>query len=561
MIQSSPIPSGASGNSSTWRGGRPALQAAFLALILGFSTTWVSASRDHPARVSYLDGRATYEASGDVDWSELTLNLPLVGGDRIIARPDSRIEVELGDGNVVRISGETDVLFPELSRKKTILKIHEGDLILRLKDARGFLVELEPASVKIRKQGLYRIQVDPEGSIRLVVHEGRAEVSSRHGKERVETGQELLLDGRRIGIQALVRDLDEFEQWSGGRDGVMVSSRSTGYLGGIHFPGAEDLDSHGNWAHYGTFGHVWVPDASAGWVPFRMGRWCHLSSGLTWVSHEPWGWLPYHYGRWIYYGPTSRWAWVPGGFNRYRAAAADFFWGQNYVGWAPRGYYSNPGERHNWDPRYHSGGSMGNGLTVVHRNDLGRGPARTRVVTSDTVVGSLKRGLPRDLRRSRVWNRNSAYSSSGVRASRAAAGSREGVVRGGSRRPTVSRSGTDGARTRQSLRSTARNRSFSRTSPDSRGSIATRSSRSASRPSVWSSRRSRPATSRTFTSPSGRSSSRSTFGTPSYRSSPTYRTPAPSVSRSPSPRVQAPPRQSGSSGSGSRSRTPSRSRN
>ncbi len=552
-------------NSRAGRSGRLIPLAALLILISGFATTWVSASRDHPARVSYLDGHATYEASGDVDWNKLTLNLPLVSGDRITARPDSRIEVELGDGNVVRISGETDVLFPELSKKKTVLKIHEGDLILRVKDARGVLVELEPASVKIRKKGLYRIQIDPDGSIRLVVHEGRAEVSSRHGKERVETGQELLLDGRRIGIQALVRDLDEFELWSGGRDGVMVSSRSTGYLGGIHFPGADDLDSHGHWAHYGTFGHVWVPDASAGWVPFRMGRWCNLSSGLTWVSHEPWGWLPYHYGRWIYYGPTSRWAWVPGGFNQYRAAAADFFWGRDYVGWAPRGYYSHPSERHNWDPRYHSSGSMPNGLTVVHRNDLGRGPARTRVAAAGAIAGGLKRGLPRDLRRSRVWNRDSAYSRSGVRASRLAsrstAGSRDGIVQGGSRRPTVSRSGAEGARNLQSFRSTSRNRSVSRTSPGSRGSVATRSGRNASRPTVWSSRRSRPSTSPTFTSPSGRSSSRSTFGSPSYRTTPTYRRPAPSVSRSPSPRVQAPPRQSGSSGGATRSRSTTRSRN
>lgn len=567
MRTPSPLTPDNSTHSRTWRWSQPALLSAFLVLLTGFSTTWVSANRDHPARVSYLDGHATYEASGDVDWNELTLNLPLVSGDRIIARPDSRIEVELGDGNVVRISGEADVLFPELSQKKTILKFHEGDLILRVKDARGVLVELEQASVKIRKNGLYRIQVDPDGSIRLVVHEGRAEVSSRHGKERVDTGQELLLDGRRIGIQALVRDLDEFEQWSGGRDAVVVSSRSTGYLGGIHFPGADDLDSHGYWAHYGTFGHVWVPDASAGWVPFRMGRWCNLSSGLTWVSHEPWGWLPYHYGRWIYYGPTSRWAWVPGGFNRYRAAAADFFWGRDYVGWAPTGFFSGPGGRHNWDPRYHS---MYNGLTVVHRNDLGRGPARTRVATSESIVGGLKRGLPRDLRRSRVWNRNSVYSSSGVRASRlasrTAANSPDGIVQGGSRRPTVSRSDAEGTRTRQSFRSASRNRSFSRTPPGTRGSFSTRSSREASRPSVWSSRRSRSGTSPSFGGPSVRSSSRSMSRTPSStptynRTAPTYRSPSPSFSRSPSPRVQSAPRSSGSSGGASRSRSTSRSRN
>ena len=601
MKSASRIKFGSSGISKWWRRRRAALLAVFLTLTSGFWATTVSAGRDHPARVSFMDGRAAYENSGDVDWNELTLNLPLVSGDRILAHPDSRIEVELGDGNFVRISGETDVLFPELSQKRTILKLHEGDLILRVNDAGRVQVESEQASVRIRKKGLYRIQVDLDGSIRLVVHKGRAEVSSRHGKERVEPGQELLLDGRQIGIQALVRDLDDFEIWSGRRDAVMVSSRSVAYMGGVDYPGVQSLDDHGYWAHAGSFGHVWVPDASVGWAPFRFGRWCYLSTGLTWVSHEPWGWLPYHYGRWIYSRPMGRWAWMPGGFNRYQAATADFFWGSDYVGWAPRGYYGRGNRGHgnttvvvqnntlqNWNPRDRS-----NGLTVVHRNDLGRGPAKTRVLASSAIVGSFRQGLPRDLRRSRVWNRSSTILRSGVRAnrlaSRSAAGPRETVAQGGSRRPTVSRSDTEGSRGRiqsrratlgrsavgidrtrtrsqRSFRSTSPNRSVSRTSPGTRGSISNRSSRNASRPSVWSSRRSRPSNSPTFSSPSVRSSSRSTSRTPypsrpTYRSSPTYRSPAPSVSRSPSPRVRSTPRQSGSSRGGSSSRTTTRRRN
>ena len=581
MKTASSIPKSDSNNPSVWRRGRLAPPAAILIMIAGFATTWVLAGRDHPARVSFMEGSAAYETSGDVDWNDVSLNLPLVSGDRINAHPDSRIEVELGDGNFVRISGETDVLFPELSQKKTILKIHEGDLILRVNDAGRVLVELEQASVKIRKKGLYRIQVDPDGSIHMVVHNGRAEVSSRHGKERVETGQQLLLDGHQIGSQALVRDLDDFELWSGRRDAVMVSSRSTVYMGGVDFPGARSLDHHGNWANYGRYGHVWVPDASVGWAPFRNGRWTYLSSGLTWVSHEPWGWLPYHYGNWIYYQPVGRWAWMPGGFNRWHPSLVDFYWGSGYVGWAPRGYYGegNRGNGNrtvvqdntirNWNPRDRS-----NALTVVHRNDLGRGSARTRVLASNAVVGSFREGLPRELRRSRVWNRNTEFSRTVGRASRlasrSAASNRERVGQDSSRRSTLGRStaGIDRTRTRnqRSFRSTSPSRSFSRSSPSSRGSLSNRSSRSASRPSVWSSRRSRPATSPTFSSPSVRSSSRSTSRTPypsrpTYRSTPTYRSPAPSVSRSPSPRVRSAPRQSGSSGGGSRSRTTNRNRN
>ncbi|MDE2929061.1 MAG: hypothetical protein OXT71_21965 [Acidobacteriota bacterium] len=530
-------PVGISENSRAWRGDRLVPLAALLILTIGFSTTWVSADRDHPARVSFMDGRAAYESSGDVDWSEVTLNLPLVSGDRIVAHPDSRIEVELGDGNFVRISGETDVFFTELSRKKTLLKIHQGDLILRVNDAGSVYLDMELATMRIRKKGLYRIQVNPDGTMRLVVHKGRAEVNSRHGKERVETGQELLLDARQVGIQALVRDLDDFELWSGRRDALLVSSRSTGYLGGVDYPGVHSLDRHGHWTHYGSHGHVWVPAVAVGWTPFRHGRWCFLAGGWTWVSYEPWGWLPYHYGRWIYYGPRSRWAWVPGGFNRWHAAHVDFYWGNGYVGWAPRGYYGR-GRRgrgnttvvvnnnifRNWNPRDRS-----NGLTVVHGRDLGRGPGRTRVVASNAIVGRFREGLPRELQRPRGRGPNAVYSRSGVRSSRSASRTRDRLVGTGSRRSGVARSGSKGSvvrapsrrsavsrsdrsgparstvrqrsdsrrsggsgvnvirtptRAPQTTRSTAPSRNLSRSAPGSGGSFTNRSNRQLSKPPV-----------------------------------------------------------------------------
>ncbi len=534
-------PVGSSDNSRAWRGDRLVPLAALLILTIGFSTTWVAAGRDHPARVSFMDGRAAYESSGDVDWSEVTLNLPLVSGDRIVAHPDSRIEVELGDSNFVRVSGETDVFFAELSRKKTLLKIHQGDLILRVNDSGSVYLDMELAAMRIRKKGLYRIQADPDGTMRLVVHKGRVEVTSRHGKERVETGHELLLDASQVGIQALVRDLDDFELWSGRRDALLVSSKSTGYLGGVSYPGVHSLDHHGRWYNYGSHGHVWVPTVAVGWTPFRHGRWCYLAGGWTWVSYEPWGWLPYHYGRWIYYGPRARWAWVPGGFNRWHAAHVDFYWGNGYVGWAPRGYYGR-GRRgggnttvvvnnnifRNWNPRDRS-----NGLTVVHGRDLGRGPGRTRVVASNAIVGRFREGLPRELRRPRGRGPNAVYSGSGVRSSRLASRptgrTRDRVAGAGSRRSGVARSGSKGSvvrvpsrpsavrrsdrsgptrsivrqrpdsrrsgrsevnvirtpnRAPQTTRSTAPSRSLSRSSSGSGGSFTTRSNRRLSIPPV-----------------------------------------------------------------------------
>ena len=579
MNTATPIPAGSSENSRAWRGDRLVPMAALLILTMGFSTTWVSASREHPARVSFMDGRAAYESSGDVDWSEVTLNLPLVSGDRIVAHPDSRIEVELGDGNFVRISGETDVFFTELSQKENILKIHQGDLIVRVNKGGRIHAETDLASVRFRKKGLYRVQVDPGGTMRLVVHKGRAEITSRHGKERVETGQELLLDAQQTGTQALVRDLDDFELWSGRRDALLVSSRSTGYLGGVNHPGVHSLDHHGHWYNYGSHGHVWVPTVAVGWTPFRHGRWGYLAGGWTWISYEPWGWLPYHYGRWIYYGPRARWAWVPGGFNRWHAAHVDFYWGNGYVGWAPRGYYGR-GYRgrgnttvvvqnnifRNWNPRDRS-----NGLTVVHGRNLGRGPGRTRVVASNAIVGKFREGLPRELRRPRGRGPNAVYSRSGVRSSRLASRptdrTRDRVVEGGSRRSSVGRSGSGGSRIRvPSGRSTVRRsdrtgstRTVTRQRPDTRQSG--RSGVNVIRTPTRAPQSSRsPASSRGLSRPSSGSRGSVTNRTNRSPSRPSVTKPGNSQVRSPSrPSFVSRPNRTGSAGSFTRQRPNSRS--
>ena len=105
---------------------RPTLFSLFLFLIAGALTVPTLASREHPARVSDLVGSGAYEPAGDVDWDELTPNLPVFTGDRIFSHGDSRVEVELGGGNFLRIADKTDVVFSELSDGRTGLQVHQG---------------------------------------------------------------------------------------------------------------------------------------------------------------------------------------------------------------------------------------------------------------------------------------------------------------------------------------------------------------------------------------------------------------------------------------------------
>ena len=75
------------------------------------------------------------------------------------------------------------------------------------------------------------------------------------------------------------------------------------------------------------YGYVWTPTVvvSAGWAPYRVGRWVWIRGDYVWVSYEPWGWAPYHYGRWAFIS-TIGWCWVP-------PARGAVYWGPGFVGW------------------------------------------------------------------------------------------------------------------------------------------------------------------------------------------------------------------------------------
>ncbi len=88
----------------------------------------------------------------------------------------------------------------------------------------------------------------------------------------------------------------------------------------------------GSWVEAGNYGYCFRPRVSAGWRPYRDGRWIWTDRGWYWDSDERFGWATNHYGRWVDVSGTG-WCWVPG----HQWAPAWVSWRQSdqYVGWAP----------------------------------------------------------------------------------------------------------------------------------------------------------------------------------------------------------------------------------
>ena len=111
----------------------------------------------------------------------------------------------------------------------------------------------------------------------------------------------------------------------------------------------DNLSPYGNWISYPGYGHVWAPNAEAGFRPYATnGQWRYSNEGWAWQSNYTWGWAPFHYGRWLY-DDNYGWLWVPG----YDWSPAWVTWGSvdNYYAWAPLMPEVNVGVQYsNWRP-------------------------------------------------------------------------------------------------------------------------------------------------------------------------------------------------------------------
>jgi hypothetical protein len=305
------------------------------------------AAAEYESGYSYvrnLRGDATLVQAGG-ERGQLEVNQPVLVGDRVWVAPGSMAELLLSDGNLLRLDGDTEVVFealsgsPEARDASTVLRLLEGNLqLVVFTDALGRempRVNLPNASLYVGDAGRYRLTSDRGDWSQVVVRSGWAEVSTRRGSEVVRAGGEALVEGEGSPRTVLRQagGFDTLERWGERLDAQVTDS---GYVDDSLRYAAAPLEDHGSWV-YVDQRRAWRPQVTSDWYPYTRGRWRYTPIGLTWVSYEPWGWVPYHYGSWDH-APGYGWVWFPG--RTFAPARVYWYWGPNHVAWVPYGYYN-----------------------------------------------------------------------------------------------------------------------------------------------------------------------------------------------------------------------------
>ncbi|MFN2480870.1 MAG: DUF6600 domain-containing protein [Pyrinomonadaceae bacterium] len=287
------------------------------------------------ARISLLAGDVSLRRSGSDKWERATLNTPLVEGDRLATGSGSRVEIQIDSRNFVRVGEYATLDIVTLRSEGVALSLPEGTATLRLarfeRDREYFEIDAPATTVAAQAKGLYRLDVDKDGRVRVSVREGgRARLYSESSGFTVRDGrvaESVFRDGSNEAEWEFseLRPFDNWDTWVDERERHLLArlrydDRERYYDNQV--VGGEELDAYGDWVQTRDYGYVWRPRTTVinnyyDWAPYRYGHWSWCPPyGWTWVGDEPWGWAPYHYGRWVYV--DNYWSWAPRGYYGYR---------------------------------------------------------------------------------------------------------------------------------------------------------------------------------------------------------------------------------------------------
>ena len=156
---------------------------AILVCLFCFSILANGADTSQPRmlRVSLVQGDVTYQRTDLDKWVDLSINTPILEGDRIWVGRDGRIELEFEDGSTIRLAENSSVEFTHLgaySDSSSIqIQLNRGVGSFGVNSQAGpFVVEAPMLTVVVQQSARFRVDVDTDGSSRLVVFDGKTEV-------------------------------------------------------------------------------------------------------------------------------------------------------------------------------------------------------------------------------------------------------------------------------------------------------------------------------------------------------------------------------------------------
>src|SRR4051812_8199235 len=276
-------------------------------LALSASAAWAQ-SQIRIVRLSYLEGDVQLDRNDGQGLSSAFVNLPIVQDSILATGHDGYAEVEFEDGSTARLTPDSELTFPELSRddrgSKTSVWLQHGIAYFNLKHSKG-----DDFSLRVGSDLFYPSK---KSHFRIAMAGNNADVAMFDGQMQLRRSNGQFVDLRKHETLSLASDdSDRYflaknvaagpdDDWDSQREKQLEALDQSLKL--PQYRAYTDLGAYGAFQTFNGYGSLWRPyGVGFDWDPFANGAWVsYPSAGTIWVSYSPWGWTPYRYGNWVF---------------------------------------------------------------------------------------------------------------------------------------------------------------------------------------------------------------------------------------------------------------------
>lgn len=235
--------------------------------------------------VNYVEGTVAVERK-NVKGELLLKGDQLETGDKISTGTDGKAEILLNPGSFVRLAENSNFEFTTVSLDDLQLKLNGGSAIFEIITDAEFTVAVNTPKAKfnIITSGVYRIDVLDDGTGKIEVWKGKAQIGNALNAIQIKGGKQATVDGLQVAVAKFDRDdKDSLEIWSKTRAKELAKINArllnqdvrTSLMSSFY---------RTRWSLYNSYG-LWVYNSF-------YGSYCFLPFGYGWNS--PYG---YYYRR------------------------------------------------------------------------------------------------------------------------------------------------------------------------------------------------------------------------------------------------------------------------
>ena len=203
-------------------------------------------------RVSMIHGDVSTQRGDSGTWSAAVLNQPVVNGDKVSTGPGGRAEVQLDFANILRLGSNSQANIANFTHKYIQIQIGQGLANYSVFGESEAEPEIDTPNVAVHpahQDGVFRIEVRPDGDSIIIVRKGEAQISTPQGIANIKLGDMVTVRGSGADARYKITsapDRDDWDRWNSERDRMIHNADAWRHTN-KYYVGSEDLDANGRW--------------------------------------------------------------------------------------------------------------------------------------------------------------------------------------------------------------------------------------------------------------------------------------------------------------------------